>query len=264
MANTPPPQIIPADDALCEACGYPLKGLSADAVCPECGLAVVESSPARRTLYIDDPTSLRCHAVLLFRVMTKPASVFRTLAIKRSVRAVLLRLMCCAALAAACWTAVAWAGGKWRATVRWQGYAIEDLALMFVGVFAAVCVLTCIEASGVTAFSRRRGWRIPFSLALQVCSLASIAWVPGAIIASIGFEWLQEYGAGRPWFEQLVGLVRVGWLIYGVIFVVALVGFETLVWIGVRQVRFANAWPTAQQRSADKRGDPAAVDATRV
>lgn len=113
----------------------------------------------------------------------------------------------------------------------------------YFAIFAAVYLLTYIEMIGVTAFSNRRGWRVPFSLAERVCCFVSVAWLPGIILAAICFSFLQEHGVGQPWFEQLLGLVRVGWLLYGALFVLSLFWFETLVWIGVRQVKFANAWP---------------------
>jgi len=112
-------------------------------------------------------------------------------------------------------------------------------------VFLTTLLLTYIEVLGVVTFSRRRGWRVPFASAERVCCYASVGWLPGVIVAGVGVSLVDMHGLGRPWFEHLLGLVRVGWLLYGVLFIVAMLWFETLVWIGVRRVRYANAWGDA-------------------
>lgn len=148
-----------------------------------------------------------------------------------------------ASLGAIYGTAILWAGGLWQATVHWHGYSLVQLFISYFAIVAAVYLLTYIEMIGVTAFSKRRGWRVSFPLAERVCCFVSVGWLPGVMISAIGFSLLQEYAAGQPWFEQPLGLVRVRWLFYAALFVLSLLWFETLVWIGVRQVRYANRWP---------------------
>jgi len=97
---------------------------------------------------------------------------------------------------------------------------------------------------GVTAYSKRRGWRVPFRLAERVCCYASVAWLPGVLVAGLGMVLIEHFLAGRFWFESLLGLVKVRWLFYTGLFMFSLLWFETLVWVGVRQVKFANGSPT--------------------
>jgi hypothetical protein len=251
MADPPTKPAFPNDNALCERCGYPLKGLASDAVCPECGYAVIESSPIKRTLRCDQAShGLGQYFKLAPWILRRPKATFQSLAIDGSQLAARRFLFWSATLAAVYFTAILWAGGLWQATIHWHGYSLGQLIASYFAVVAAVYLLTYIEMLGVTTFSKRRGWRVPFSLAERICCLVSVAWLPGVIVAAIGFSLLQEHGVGHRWFEQLLGLVRVGWLVYGGLFVLSLLWFETLVWIAVRQVRFANAWPDPGQTPA--------------
>lgn len=127
---------------------------------------------------------------------------------------------------------------------------LTTMGTIFLISVVAINTLTYIEMLGVTAFSKRRGWRVPFHLAERVCCYASVGWLPGVVLAGVGVGLLQVYGPGRPWYEHLLGLIRVGWLFYGGLFVLSLLWFETLVWIGVRQVKYANGWPDARSGAA--------------
>lgn len=108
-----------------------------------------------------------------------------------------------------------------------------------------VLIMTYIEAVGVTFFSRRRGWRVPFKLAERVTCYASVGWV----IAAIGLAplvGLYEAGVLRAWVIGAVGHwdPDYRWLLGAVGFGGAVLFFETLVWTGVRKVRFGNRPPT--------------------
>ncbi len=102
-------------------------------------------------------------------------------------------------------------------------------------------VLTYVETLGVTGFSRRRGWRVPFGLAERVACYASVGWFGAAAVVAIALR-LGEAGAlqaavratGARWHDDyrlVAAALTVG---------VALLGFELLVWAGVGQVRYAN------------------------
>ena len=245
--------VFPTDDALCERCGYPLKGLSSDANCPECGYAVIESSPAKRTTRCDPATfGLITYFKFAPWILRRPSQTFKTMAVDDSQWVARRFLFWSASLGALYGTAILWAGGLWQSTVRWDGYSLAQLMISYFAIAAAVYILTYVEMIGVAAFSKRRGWRVPFPLAERVCCFVSVAWLPGIILAAICFSLLQEHGVGHPWFEQLLGLVRVGWLLYGALFVLSLLWFETLVWIGVRQVKYANAWPQEPPDTAEE------------
>ena len=234
MPDPAGPRAFPTDDSLCERCGYPLRGLPIEADCPECGQAVAESSPAKRGGY-GSPKSgwwiagMRVSVMMFFA----PRRLYRGLSIQGGNAMARWYL---ASIALVC--GLAW-GFLWGAIIENKVFAIHAM----LGACLAILAMTYIEMLGVTAFSRRRGWRVPFRLAERVCCLAAVGWMPGVLIAGIGLLVLSTFAAGEPWFERLLGLVRVSWICYGGLFVLSLLWFETLVWLGVRQVRYANAWP---------------------
>ena len=235
---------FPTEDALCEHCGYPIKGLAFDADCPECGQAVAQSSPAHRTLRIEGQwLGLKSYWRLQLNVLFQPRRSFRSLDVSSVGRVPEQLLLRNSLLAGLIIGAIVFLGSAYVITPRFHRVPIESF-FKIAGVGALViCVLTFIEVLGVAAFSKRRGWRVPFPLARRVCCLASVGWLPGAVMAGVGIWLFEVLAVGRPWFDHLLGLVRVGWLCYGALFVLSFLWFETLVWIAVRQVRFANAWP---------------------
>ncbi len=104
-----------------------------------------------------------------------------------------------------------------------------------------VLVMTYIETIGVTFFSKRRGWRVPFGLAERVTCYASVGWVIAALVLAplVG---LYDVGLLERWIARVVGQWQPDyrWLLAAVGFGAAVLFFETLVWTGVRKVRFAN------------------------
>ncbi len=244
MQDLGPSRAFPTDDSLCERCGYPLRGLTVDALCPECGLAVSESSPGKRVAtpifgLISVGTFFKTFALYFFHA---PAA-FRRMAIDGDNEPARVFLLWSSMLAIAWFIAIS---AAWLVLV--EDPSLDNNVLGFIVVLQLIGVLiilalTYIEMLGVTAFSKRRGWRVPFHLAERVCCYASVGWLPGVMLAGLGVWVLQSFAVGRPWFEQYLGLVKVGWLCYGGLFVLSLLWFETLVWVGVRQVKYANAWP---------------------
>ncbi|MEM6505339.1 MAG: hypothetical protein AAF711_07715 [Planctomycetota bacterium] len=246
MADPPTIQPFPAVDSLCEVCGYPLRGLPADGVCPECGSVVIESSPAIRTLdFTGHGLGLKTYWRTLLNFLIHPKRSFRLLAISRSSLVPEKFLFRNSFISGLLISAIVFVGTSFIIQPRFHTIPFRSAMILFLACAVGISLLTFIEMLGVTAFSRRRGWRVPLPVAQRVCCLASVGWLPGAVIAGVGIWLLQAYGVGRPWFDQLLGLVRVGWLLYGVLFVLSALWFETLVWIGVRQVKYANTWPDA-------------------
>lgn len=248
MPDTQSPREFPTEDSLCERCGYPVKGLSPDAACPECGLAVAESSPAKRDLVVSETYQGGLGFIsTAWLFLIAPKAGFRRLAVGRQsffAESYLINIVILAALVYSLMLFTANLMGVLNPTSRVSLDAPGNMA-----VFVAVCIgiagMTVVEMIGVTAICKRRGWRVPFPLAQQVCCYASVGWLPGMLIAGAGTVLIEHAWAGQLWFESLIGLVRVRWLIYAGLFVGSLLWFETLVWIGVCQVRFANAWPQA-------------------
>jgi len=242
---------FPCDDSLCERCGYPLFGLSIASACPECGLAVAESLPAKRDLPGVERLGFIDFWRMAGRLLVRPGETFRRLDISTRGTTASTFLFWMTFLAGFLWLGVITVGY----ILIQGGPATGDLAYFavfhFVGVLIVVQVLTHIEMLGVAAFSRRRGWRVPFRLAERVCCFASVGWLPGVLLAGLGGQLLQLFAVGEPWFERMLGVVRVSWVCYAGLFVMSLLWFETLVWVGVRRVKYANGWSRSARRASE-------------
>ncbi len=132
--------------------------------------------------------------------------------------------------------------------VVWSDLAVPRplwVAIVGVPVLAGVLFgLTWIETVGVRFFGRRRGWRVTWPIALSVCAHASIGWAIGGLfhalvpLARTPMWWvldkLPETAASR------IALVYVSVAPIAAMMVGMLV-FETLVYLGVRECRYANA-----------------------
>lgn len=133
-----------------------------------------------------------------------------------------------------------------------------QMACVWVGLF----VLTWIECRGVRFFARKRGWRVTKDVSWQVCAHASIGWVLSGLVPLMFLATLyvlSTYLGVSPrgsivirwgWFNAgIVGWNEIVWMTgmlmgYGS----GLLAFEILVYIGVRQCRYAN--PPALARGA--------------
>ncbi len=221
------------DAWLCETCGYPMQGLHLDADCPECGRPLAESDPARRTgplwqarpgpgAWIDIAVDLIC----------RPRVFFRTLRTDGGNLPARLYLLSVACLVGGMW---ALAEVAWLGRPAWLAWAMGMIAAK------ATLVLTYIEAGGVAFFSKQRGWRVPIRLAERVCGYAALGWVLAAAALIVLHRFAQSGEIARVLRPVAGGLaddlVPATYIAVGGI---AMLGFETLVYTGVRQVRFAN------------------------
>lgn len=241
MAGIDGAQTFPREDSLCERCGYPLRGLMRDTDCPECGLGVDASSPMRRDLNLEtNRVGFFGYLRVVGLFLLHPRSSFRRLSVVGdnlpAEQFVFLTCFLSALLLSAVWLLVSEVAA--RPGVR--PAALSELLGVFVVSAIVIRLLVQVEVLGATAISRRRGWRVPYRLAERVCCYASVGWLPGVLVFGGAFGLLRLVAAGEPWFEQYLGLVKVAWVCYGGLFLVSLLWFETLVWVGVRQVKFAN------------------------
>ena len=105
----------------------------------------------------------------------------------------------------------------------------------------SVVVLSYIEAVGVTYFSKRRGWRVPMKVSERIVCYCAPAWVPAAVVMGIVTNWFIS-GQMDRWMTRW--LITWGtWQSVGLLMLigsVAMLWFEVLVWVGVRQVKYAN------------------------
>jgi len=125
-------------------------------------------------------------------------------------------------------------------------------------VVVSIYLLSYIEVLGVTYFSRRRGWRVPFRLAERLVCYASIGWIPAAIVMGLAVD---RYMAGDidRWMRRLLGTWGSWQSIELLILIgcVALLWFELLVWTGVRQTKHANFQSSGG--GSDTARDPSAL-----
>ncbi len=114
--------------------------------------------------------------------------------------------------------------------------------------------LTWIECRGVRFFSNRRGWRMTPEAAWQVCCHASIGWIIMALLpllgmaAMVGLVRVFHYSpTGVIDFSRWLGPGAPIWHIESVMRstltlgagLIGLMVFETLVYIGARQCKYA-------------------------
>ena len=107
----------------------------------------------------------------------------------------------------------------------------------------AVLIMTYVETLGVTFFSYRRGWRVPFATAERVACYASVGWVPATVVMAGIHLALETRTLQRWWlihFSQWTADYTLG--LWAVGFGLAILGFESLVWLGVRRVRYGNSF----------------------
>lgn len=232
----------PEKDAalLCEQCGYPLAGLGHAGACPECGMPIVESLPAHRSgsPWQRSP-SLPSWVHTVAFVLQRPRACWNDVCVEsRRSRAMALLCAGVAGFLALCPAATL----HWRA-----GATMDAIALLLYGTFAGgamLFVLTWIERVGIVFFGRRRGWRTTNRVAWAVCGHASVGWlVCGAIVA---FAWGLGVVQGGGWVRELSikGVVFAtptpsSLAVVGA-FLVGMLVFETLVYLGFRSMRFAN------------------------
>lgn len=221
---------FPTHDTLCETCGYPLRGLDRKDDCPECGSPIEASHPRLRTgpPWQSHP-GFHAFVATLIDLAFRPRAAFRTMRLDGSnlpARAFLLI------------TVIA-VGALWGYIVgEWLGR--EPLYAWLEGMLAAkLCLaLTYVEALGVAYFSRQRGWRVTWKTAERIACYAALGWVPAAAVLLVlrGLCVDDRLAASTLLSPPLWRLV-----VWSALGGAAILGFETLVWLGVREVRYANA-----------------------
>ena len=110
------------------------------------------------------------------------------------------------------------------------------------GTAKAVLLFSYVEAAGLWFFSRRHGWRVPLARAERIVAYASVGWLPAAALLTAAAPLLAG-PAAEALGQRLLGDSHP---LLGPLLLLALLGtaglaFETLAWVGVRRLRYANA-----------------------
>lgn len=234
---------------LCERCGYDLGGLGGEArggACPECGLAVSESLPTKRTgtAWQRDPGPLGWFLVN-GSVLLHPLGVWRIVqpAVGNSIGLAWQNALAAGMLAGAAMM-IPGAGAQPPADIVY--------AVVFALVMALVILLlTGVEYVGIRFFGRRRGWRVTRGVAAAVCGHASVGWLASGVGVGVGWHAGLAIGGGVP--AVLIGRVSWSMLLPIVGFMAGLVAFEVLVYAGFTRMRFAND-PAAGGQSGSSTG----------
>jgi len=221
----------------CEACGYPLGTLGALERCPECGRATALSDPARRE---GSAWQRRGGAIGLAAsgamVLWRPRRFWDAARVDAASglwlvawHALLAALLGCAPLL--------------LDRREWGGWAL--FAGLVAGSATLVLALTLIEALGIRFWGRVHGFRVTRAVAWTICGHAAIGWTLGGALAAGGWLLGQRISERGPraielWFVAIPTEIAAPVLIAaGGAF--GLLVFETLTYLGVRRMRFANA-----------------------
>lgn len=237
-------EAFPRDADRCEQCGYPLQGLSRDGECPECGQAIDASDPAHRVGLGWQRRMTPLGWLIAVRSLAfSPNQTYRKLTLGGPLLPARLFLGTVLIFVFAWW---------------WAVYHLAELGggLLWAGVATGVALaMTYIEAAGVTFVSKREGWSMRWRDAERVACYASVGWAPAAVIMSkVNLIQQHHMNTGvwprwwpQAWFEpsifsDIITLALIGCL--------AIMGFEWLVWFGIKRIRYGNVSPSAAPDTA--------------
>jgi predicted RNA-binding Zn-ribbon protein involved in translation (DUF1610 family) len=250
---------------LCERCGYTIDHLPTTSQCPECGDAIARSLPETRpgSPFQQRPRLLSWWTTN-WQALRHPRTLFRRLAIEpRSATRLLLANLFITSILIMDPIVSVWIGDPARtfrhapAVISGAVYAASWTAQV-TACALVLLTLTRLEWLGIRFVANRRGWRLSKDAAWQVCCHASVGWIFVGLAPLLGMAWMYIFShyfgmAPRgmldfppftsrpiPWtYVANFGLIALG-LLGG------LLVFETLVYVGVRQCRYANRSPHPQ------------------
>lgn len=233
---------------LCESCGYDATSLETllptnpNTPCPECGLRVQDSLPERR---IGSPWQVRRSISSLYdtalRFATMPRCAWSEVSIdSRANRSLLNRSLLLISIA---WPgAYCLPGGINALLIHTDIRLLFDACVLWLlGAAVALLILhtLCyIESLGLRLFARCRNWRTDRHIALAIIAHASAGWWLGPIL-TLAFLLVVVSSAAMAGGSTDHLLVPVAVLFF-LQFLLPLLVFEILVYLGFRALRFAN------------------------
>jgi hypothetical protein len=224
--------VFPHEGALCERCGYPLQGLPAAGFCPECGSSIDDSSPRHRPglPWQQQPTLLNWLRTQV-KCLVQPRQAFRQLSVDTPIARDRLAMLLQLGLMGLAWAAI------------WHHHGRANPILWAMPAMGAVWLLNWIEALGVAWFSRQKGFAVPLRLAERLVAYATVGWWPAVLILADLLGRGGQHPLWQLWPTAFLGpLDPVRELLtYLLVTALSILGFETLVWVGVRQCRYANS-----------------------
>lgn len=211
---------------LCERCGYPVGSLPRSLACPECGYAIEMSHPDHRrgSPWQRNP-GVRGYLRTGIESMRHPIAGWSDVAVERTASSALLWLH--AAVAAAIFPGLAL---FLVATSNSAAPVAVFAALIW---FAGLLLLSTIETVGVRVIGRVKRVRISRDVVYSIVGHAGSGWIIGAVI-----------GVGMMFFmprDQWTMSLRWAGISAGVAAGTGLFCFETLTWLGMRKMKYANA-----------------------
>ncbi len=223
------------DWLLCERCGYRLDGIDSALPCPECGMPIAESLPARRagSAWQRRPGFL---AWLKTNWTTLRHPWTRWDEVRPTTPAGGLLVLNTGALAFVLVLLV----GDITFREDELGMAVSSWifsAAVFTGpIWITLLVLTYAEGLGLRVLGARNNWRTTGAVSGAIIAHASIGWllaVPVLLAQIVCFRTMSPMSAfGWAWWQLAV--------VWGAAPLAGLVGFELLAWLGWRRMKFAN------------------------
>lgn len=152
-----------------------------------------------------------------------------------------------ASLISLLWTLVVCAAALFSGNLELALYACITTGFIgFIGFVLQVLVillLVRIERIGMRFIGARHRWRIDHTVSRVVCAHAAVGWLTGGVLVSLCFISLivvlvTLWGGDDPnWFPEAFFIAYFGsWLL-------GLLHFECLVYLGMRRCRYANRPP---------------------
>ncbi|MFM9958021.1 MAG: hypothetical protein ACKVZJ_08080 [Phycisphaerales bacterium] len=246
---------------LCESCGYDLSDRAAEAVdsasafsggeaealldapCPECGQRIGDSHPSRRP---GSPWQRRGSGVLagvrawvatVGEVATSPRVCWAGFApdVRRSLGFLVVTSGVGAAIPALGLFYSRFSGISPR-----PGY----VGGFFLTGWLLMLSMSLVEFMGIRFFGSRRGWRVDAAVAACVVSHAAVGWLACGVLVALAWQLsnaLVWSGRVSIYAVTTPTPVQTNVVALAIALLAGIVSYETLVFFGVRRMKFANA-----------------------